>query len=98
LEIELHTRSIPFKAQQELAVYYKGQRLKKFYIADIVAYEKIVIELKAIEKLMAIEEAQLLNELKATGLELGLLINFGASKELDWLRRVMSHKSDRKTR
>jgi GxxExxY protein len=88
LEVELTTRSIPFVAQPELPVFYKGQRLKKFYIADFCVFEKIAVEIKAMNHLTSNEEGQLLNELKATGLELGLLINFGAPNHLDWKRMI----------
>lgn len=90
LEIELTAKGIPFKSQTELPVYYKGHRLKKYYIADLLAYDKIVVELKAMVRLTQIEDAQLLNGLSATRLELGLLINFGAEKDLEWRRRIKS--------
>lgn len=88
LEMELAARAIPFASQPELPVYYKGQRLKKCYIADFLVYEKIVVEIKAMNNLTSNEESQLLNELSATRLELGLLINFGASSRLDWKRMI----------
>jgi GxxExxY protein len=62
--------------------------LNKTYIADFVAYEKIIIEIKALNQLGSNEEAQLLNYLKATGNPLGLLINFGAINDLEWKRMV----------
>ena len=93
LEIKLTARHILFKCQPDLPVYYKGQRLKKFYIADLLVYDKIVVELKSMDHLTQVEEAQLLNELTATRLELGLLINFGAAKDLEWWRRIKSHLS-----
>lgn len=74
-----------------MPIYYKGHRLKKYYVADILAYDKIIVELKAISRLTKIEEAQLLNELSATRLELGLLINFSAEKNLEWKRMIKSH-------
>src|SRR5512136_423104 len=88
LEIELTERGIPFLSQKELRVLYKGQPLKKTYISDLTCYEKIIIELKAIDRLTGKDTAQLLNYLKATGLRLGLLINFGSSEKLEWERRV----------
>ena len=89
LELDLENRSIPFEASKHLSLEYKGIELKKGYIADIVAYGKIIIELKAIEKLTSIDDAQLINYLKATGYKLGLLINFGATK-LEWKRRILT--------
>ena len=88
LEIELAERGIPFVSQKELRILYKGQPLKKTYISDLTCYEKIIVELKAIDRLTGKDTAQLLNYLKATGLHLGLLINFGNSEKLEWERRI----------
>jgi GxxExxY protein len=88
-EFELSNRSIPFTSQKEILIHYKSHLLKKTYIADIIAFERIIIEIKAIERLSDREEAQLLNYLKASGMELGLLINFGA-KKLEWKRMVLT--------
>jgi GxxExxY protein len=87
LEIELTDRRIPFVAQKELPVFYKGRRLKKTYAPDILAVEKVIVEIKAIDHLTARDEAQLLNYLRATGLAVGVLINFSADK-LEWKRMV----------
>ena len=89
LEIELESRKIPFEARKGLAISYKGRNLKKAYEADLVCYEKIVVELKVLEKLSGKEEAQILNYLKASGLRVGLLINFGAHGRLEWQRYVL---------
>jgi GxxExxY protein len=89
LEIELKSRSIPFTAQQMIPIQYKNRILKKTYLADFVAFNKIIVEIKAIDHLSGREEAQLLNYLKASGMELGLLINFGA-KKLEWKRMVLT--------
>jgi len=88
MEMELASRGIPFEAQKSLPIYYKGRRLKKEYIADLVCYDQVVVELKALDKLAKKEESQILNYLKATGLRVGLLINFGSTGRLEWLRRV----------
>jgi GxxExxY protein len=90
LGIEMSSRSIPVKAQQELAILYKGKPLQKSYVADYVAYEKIIIEIKALDQLGTREDAQLLNYLKATTSPLGLLINFGALHDLEWKRMVVT--------
>lgn len=84
--IEMVERAIPVKPQQELVILFKGKPLQKTYMADFVAYEKIIIEIKALDRLSSREEAQLLNYLKATKSPLGLLINFGAMKDLEWKR------------
>jgi len=88
-EMELNIRSIPFTSQQEIPIHYKDLLLKKTYVADIIAFERIIVEIKAINNLSSREEAQLLNYLKASGMELGLLINFGA-KKLEWKRMVLT--------
>ena len=77
MEMELAAQNIPAVALQEMPIFYKGRKLKKTYIADFVAYGKIIVELKALDKLTSREEAQVLNYLKATGYEVGILINFG---------------------
>jgi len=89
LEIEMESRSIPFEAKKNLTITYKGRRLKKEYEADLVCYGQIVVELKALDCLSSKEEAQLLNYLKATGLRVGLLINFGSVGKLEWKRFVV---------
>ena len=65
--------------------------LKKIYITDLIAFEKIVVELKAEAELISRDDAQLLNCLKAAGIEVGLLLNFSAEK-LQWERMVYSKK------
>src|SRR4051812_49807493 len=84
LEIELRIRHIAFESQQPLTILYKGQRLKKEYIADLVCFGSIIVELKALDQLSGKEEAQLLNYLKATSVRVGLLINFGTPAKLEW--------------
>jgi GxxExxY protein len=77
LEIELAARSIPFEAQFDIPVRYKGRVLKAFYRPDFLCFEAVVVELKALTQLGPIEEAQVINYLKGTGYEVGLLLNFG---------------------
>jgi GxxExxY protein len=89
LAVELQSRSIPFESQVCLPIYYKGQLLEKSYCADYLCYEQIIVEIKAIDKLTGMEEAQLHNYLRATGLQVGLLINFGAQGRLEWKRWVV---------
>src|SRR5260370_32806810 len=90
LEFEFAARGIPFAAQVELPVYYKGQKLTCFYKADSVCYGSVIVELKALKALTTIDEAQLLNYLKATRLERGLLLNFGRPS-LEFKRLVFSN-------
>jgi GxxExxY protein len=78
LGMEFAARSIPFRAQPSLALEYKGVRLKQTYVADFVCFDSILIELKASSGLVGEHRAQTLHYLRATGLRLGLLVNFGA--------------------
>ncbi len=86
LKLELAVRQIPFEVEKELPVFYKGQRLETFYRADLICHGKIIVELKALERLTGREEAQILNYLKATGFRVGVLINFGSRGKLEWKR------------
>ena len=81
LEIEFSDRGIPFDSQKELDLEYKGKRLKQRYMPDFVCYGKIIIELKAVDKIVSELKAQLLNYLHATGMRLGLLVNFGETSK-----------------
>lgn len=85
LAMEFGDCDIPFEAQKKITISYKDRILKREYIADFFCYGKIIVEIKAIKKITGIEEAQLLNYLKATKLPLGLIINFGSPK-LEWKR------------
>jgi GxxExxY protein len=89
LEIELGFQAIPFKPQLPIALTYKGQPLQKHYIADVVCYDKIIVELKAVSALTDEHRAQVINYLHATGHRLGLLINFGHHPKLEWERIVV---------
>lgn len=93
LRLELSSRNIPFKSQVRLPICYKGQLLDKEFIADCIVYETIIVELKCISHLSVLEEAQIINYLKATGLQLGLLINFGSPAKLEWKRLVRTRDS-----
>ena len=77
LEHEFIAEGIPFQREVKLKIYYKGVPLHQEYVADFVCYGKIIIELKAISKVSDVEKAQIINYLKATGFELGILANFG---------------------
>jgi GxxExxY protein len=90
LERELALRGIAFEAQRELVIHYRGQPLSKLYVCDLLCFDKVLVELKAMDRLTGREEAQLINYLKAAGLPVGLLINFGAHGKLEWRRLVKS--------
>ncbi len=89
LAIEMAKHNIPFEREAVVPVEYKGNRLQCSYPADFVCFEKIVVELKAINQLTGVDEAQVINELKATGLHRGLLLNFGAPS-LEYKRLVFN--------
>jgi GxxExxY protein len=89
LEVELSRRRIPFQRQERLFIRYKGQILKKEYVPDLILFGQIIAELKVLDRLTGTEEAQLLNYLKATGMRVGLLLNFGSRVRLEWKRYVM---------
>ena len=88
MEIESTDRDLPFEPQKVLTIQYKDRRLAKTYVADLMYFGQIVVELKALERLSSREEAQILHYLKATGLRVGLLINFGSVGRLEWRRFV----------
>ncbi len=77
LALEFAQREIPFVRELKLSLAYKGQPLKSKYSPDFICYASVVVELKALNRVGNIEEAQVINYLKATGHEVGLLINFG---------------------
>jgi len=90
LSLEFQDRRIPFKAEVALPVRYKGKLLTCGYRADFVCFEDFLVEIKAISRLTTADDAQLLNELKATGYQRGLLLNFGArSLEVKRLVRTL---------
>ena len=76
--MEFKIKGIPFKQEEKLKIIYKEQTLSKYYEADFICYDKIIVETKAIKELSGIDEAQVINYLKATELKIGLLINFGS--------------------
>ena len=87
LAIEFEQRGIPFNQERKLPVFYKGNLLKKEYVADFVCYNKIIVEIKALSQLQPEHWAQTMNYLKITGYQLGLLVNFGTIS-LDYKRIV----------
>jgi GxxExxY protein len=74
---EFLKRSIPFVAHQELLLCYKGEPLRQTYIPDFICHNSIIVELKALAAVTGEHRAQVMNYLKATGMRLGLLANFG---------------------
>ncbi len=76
-EIELQERGIPYQREKFLPVLYKGKPLTKYFRADFVCYDKIIVELKAVSDFSEEHYLQVYNYLKASGYKLGLLVNFG---------------------
>lgn len=79
LEKEFQRQQIPYQKQVKLDLYYQGQKLQKKYRADFICYDKIILELKVVQNIPLAFYKQLRNYLKATNLELGMLINFESS-------------------
>lgn len=92
LGIELGRRGIPFQTQKPLSIYYDGEKLKKNYFADVVCYDKIILELKIKHEIDGHDRTQIVNYLKATGCEVGLVINFGNPRYLEWKKYVFTNK------
>ena len=90
LELELSSLGIEFTSKQTLAVYYKGQQLRKFYEPDLRLFGAIIVELKAVSSLATEHEAQLLNYMRISRHPIGYLINFGPLGKLQWKRFVLS--------
>jgi GxxExxY protein len=89
LALEFAARALPYRREVELPVFYREQRLKTMYRADFVCFDSVIVEVKALAKLSGIDEAQVLNYLRASGNEIGLILNFGA-KSLEQRRFVFS--------
>ena len=89
LEIEFKKQGIPYEREKELKIYYDGVELSQTYRADLVCYDKIIVELKAISALDDANRSQVYNYLKATGYKLGILLNFGHYNGLERERKVL---------
>ncbi len=89
LEKEFFKRGLSFRAQPELYLHYKGELLSQTYRPDFICHEKIILELKAVKEIAPEHQAQIMNYLKATGMKLGLLINFGSHPKVTIKRFVM---------
>ena len=90
LAYEFELRKIRFERQKTFNVFYKGRTVKTF-VADFVADNAVIVEVKAIREITEIEKLQVINYLKASGLEVGLLMNFGA-KSLDYKRLIETNQ------
>ncbi|REJ86991.1 MAG: GxxExxY protein [Planctomycetota bacterium] len=87
---ELDLRRIPVRRQVEVPVIYKGRRLERTYRLDVLVAELVIVEVKAVESIHSIHQAQLLTELRITNKKLGLLINFGQQTVKEGVKRVVN--------
>jgi len=92
LEIELELQGVPSVRQKAITLSYKGRPLKQVYQPDLICFDKIIVELKAVGNICDEHRAQVLNYLNATGYTLGLLVNFGHYPKLEWERIAYSGK------
>ena len=90
LEYEFRERGIPYEREKVIQIMYKGKPLGEPYRADFVCYGKIIVELKAVDELCGIHRSQVVNYLKATGMKLGLLGNFG--EEFANIERIVRYR------
>jgi GxxExxY protein len=90
LQIELELSGIPSDPQCNYPILYRGRALKHTYTPDLLCFGKIIVELKAVKALTDEHRAQVLNYLKVTRHNLGLLVNFGSHPRLEWERIILS--------
>ncbi|GBD94524.1 hypothetical protein BMS3Abin05_02134 [bacterium BMS3Abin05] len=88
LAVEFQDKKISFKKEAKLNIFYKNKALEKFYVADFICYDQIIVEIKAVESIIPEFVSQVLNYLNAAHLRLGLIINFGESR-LNYKRIVL---------
>lgn len=87
LAVEMRLKNIPFTQQPRYEISYKEQKVGE-YIPDLVAFDRIIVELKTIPAITGTEKSQMINYLKATGMPVGLLLNF-AKPKLEWERMIL---------
>lgn len=87
LEKEFLNANIPFKKQKKLPIFYDGEPLDTFFIADFVCYDSVLLEIKSVPTILEQMKQQVINYLKSSNIEVGMLINFG-EQSLKWKRFV----------
>lgn len=97
LEIEFEHQKIPFVPQKPLSLEYRDKRLKQGYVADFVCFDSIILEIKAVSKIIDEHRAQILNYINAAGFKLGLLVNFGHYPKLEYERFALTMNKIQKT-
>ena len=90
LEHVMKKENIPYSAKEELPILYEGEAIGATLIPDFVVDNKVIVEIKSLDKLLPKNERQILSYMKATGIEVGLLINFG-QRHLEW-KRFITHQ------
>ncbi len=80
LALEFIDQQIPFHKEVDLPIFYRNRKMEQTYRADFICYGQVIVELKALSQLTTTEDAQIINYLKATKLDRGLLINFGSAQ------------------
>ena len=92
LAFELKSRGVPYTRELKFPVIYKGRELRCQYRPDFICFESVIVELQALGQLTKVEESQLINYLKVTGYEIGLLMNFGR-RSLELRRFVLTNEA-----
>jgi GxxExxY protein len=95
LAFEFGIQQIPFVAQPEIYLIYKGNQLTQYFKPDFICYDRIVVELKSVAAIIDAHRAQTLNYLNALGLDLGILVNFGQYTKLAYERLANSRGASR---
>ena len=87
---ELEQRGLNVQQQVRLPLYYKGQLTNKYFVIDLLIEDEVILELKAVDKVLPVYENQLMTYLKLTQKNLGLLINFNVPRLIDGIRRRLN--------
>ena len=87
---EFTRAGIPFDAQKQLKLSYKGEPLEQTYVPDFICHDKIIVEIKGVKNISPEHRAQLLNYMKASGIKVGFLVNFGHYPKVDIERMARS--------
>lgn len=92
LQFELAARRLRFVAERSVPIVYKGMTLASSYRVDLIVDELVVVEVKSVDRLLPVHQAQVITYLALTGCPAGLLINFNAPKLVDGLKRVIARR------
>lgn len=92
LQIEFELQGIPFVAQPEIQLDYKGRKLTQYFKPDFICFGKVILEIKAVSAIIDAHRAQAINYLNALDLDLGLLVNFGQFPKLAYERLANTNR------